>query len=151
MKIAIISDSHDVYNTLWEEKWKECKYCFHVGDFITNENYQKFVEWFGQDKFFAVQGNLDEKISNKLSKMQMVDLHDYRFCLIHNKAFAEDWMLKDVNFLISGHTHCYQESKFDNIYCINPGSIGDDRGHGKSFVILTIEDNGDWKTEKIQV
>lgn len=149
MKIAIIADSHGIYRKEWEKKWQECEYCIHLGDFLTQENYDSFENYFGTDHFVAVKGNMDKELTTNLPKTRKIVISNLKICLIHNKAFLSDEDMQDVDLILAGHSHHYEELTVLGLHFLNPGTIGEDRGNGKSFVILDVDENGNYDISKI--
>ena len=120
MRIGIISDTHGIFREQWKDILLTCDSIFHLGDVNTQKCYERF-EKLGKP-FYAVRGNCDYgEFAKYLPVVMKTPFKGKLFCLAHKKEDLP-FDLTDCDFIICGHTHCYQNDElFGKVY-LNPGS-----------------------------
>lgn len=131
IKVAIISDTHDVLRDEVVEELKKCDYIIHAGDITKQEildNLQAITIT------YVVKGNNDKL---DLNEEEYFNIGNYKFYLVHKINEP-----KDVDFYIYGHSHklaCYQKRK--TMY-LNPGSCGRKRfSLPLTYIMLSLYDS----------
>lgn len=157
-RIGVISDTHGLLRQEVEEELKSCEIILHAGDIGKLEILTRLQ---AITDTYAVLGNVDQvcadqfRISTngdlaKLSEELEIELFGFHIYMIHNKKqIRKD--LSGVDIVIYGHSHKYEESSYDHITWLNPGSCGPRRFRlPVTMMILTLyPENHQWKTEKI--
>lgn len=146
MKIGIISDTHGIFREDWMPYFAECDCLLHAGDINTSHCYEKFQSL--GIPVYMVRGNCDHgAFAEFLPEFMRVPLNGKMFFLVHNRADLP-FDLTDADFVIYGHTHCFEHyDRYGKIF-INPGSAGESRGDSKSMVILELTDT-DYSLKRI--
>ncbi len=147
MKIAIISDTHSLLRPEVEEKLKDCDYILHGGDIATRETFESIS---AIAPAYFVRGNADKDWAEDIPKELEIELSGYNFYMVHNiKHIRHD--LSDVDFVIYGHSHKYENREKDGITYLNPGSCGPRRfTQPVTFMLMTIE-KGSYSIEKVDI
>lgn len=137
MRIAILSDTHDVMRPEILEGIKGCDAILHAGDICSEEVMDQLR---ALAPIYAVRGNNDFGWARSLSRTLSFQFEQLRFFMVHNSRDVPfDLKLTDV--IIFGHTHRYYEDVEDGILWLNPGSAGWARYKNElSYVIMTIEE-----------
>ncbi len=146
MKIALISDTHGVFRPEWKNTFRKCDMVIHAGDFTSERIYDSFNEL--GVPFYCVRGNCD------YGKEFAEYLHDFiavpaagRLIYVAHCRYDIPGDITDADFIVTGHTHYHEHyDQFGKIF-INPGSAGNDRGDGKHFALLTLNDDGSYAVE----
>ncbi len=132
IKIAIISDTHNVLRHEVIEELKTCDYIIHAGDIVKQEILEQLQTI---TKVIVVKGNNDQL---DLPEECFFEISGYRFYLIHQKGKHQD-----VDFYIYGHSHQYACYREGNVQYINPGSCGRKRfSLPLTYVLLIMKENG---------
>ncbi|MFR7591323.1 MAG: metallophosphoesterase family protein [Longibaculum sp.] len=131
IKIAIISDTHNVLRHEVIEDLKACDYIIHAGDIMKQEILEQLQTI---TKMIVVKGNNDQL---DLPEECFFEIGGYRFYLIHQKGKHQD-----VDFYIYGHSHQYACYREGNVQYINPGSCGRKRfSLPLTYVLLIMKEN----------
>lgn len=147
MKIAIISDSHNIKSAVQAVKpyITDCDMVLHLGDGAANIN-DVTTEFKGES--YAVKGNCDfnfeypnERIIEVLDrKILMCHGHHYNVKIELNTLFYRAKEL-GVDVALFGHSHLCTIEKYDGILLMNPGSIFSGAGIvQKSLGYIEIEE-----------
>lgn len=150
-RIGIISDTHGLLRPEVEETLQGCEAILHGGDVNKPEIIEKLNRI---APTYVVRGNNDKEWAGKLPETLTVSLCGIRFYMVHNKKYIpkreED--LKDVDIIVYGHSHKYEEKQENGRLLLNPGSCGPRRfTQPITFVVLAVEDDGAYKVEKVEV
>ncbi len=162
MKIAICSDSHDRMDKILKFVDfvinKKVNLVIHLGDFVA-----PFTFKFGFNKlkehnisFLGIFGNNDGEVFGLLKTCYgeiykppyFCEIFNKKFLLMHEPYFVENLSLKDVDYILYGHTHKQDIRKKENYTIINPGELCGYLTKKANFVILDLENN---KIEKVEV
>jgi putative phosphoesterase len=144
MKIGIISDTHDHIPASVYEAFSNVEQIIHAGD-IGKENIITELSTIAPVK--AVYGNMDSyPLVSRYRRIDFFNIHRYAFCLTHiiasHKAFSYELfkMNRKVDVVIHGHTHLPDNTKFNDILFINPGSASRPKsGSNASVGILNVD------------
>ena len=119
-RIAVISDTHGLLRPEVVEVLRECETIFHAGDFDRPDILERLQEIC---PVRGVRGNVDREWAEALPEELECTLYGFRFYMIHNrKKMRKD--LTDIEIVIYGHSHKYQEHWEENTRYLNPGSCG---------------------------
>ncbi|MGL5085576.1 MAG: metallophosphoesterase [Clostridium sp.] len=146
MKIAIISDSHNIKSAVQAVKpyISDCDMVLHLGDGAANIK-DVTSEFNGES--YAVKGNCDfnvdypnERIVEVLDrKILMCHGHRYNVKMELNTLFYRAKEL-GVDIALFGHSHLCTIEKHDGILLLNPGSIFSGEGAiRRSLAYIEIE------------
>ncbi len=142
MKIAILSDSHkkpdltkDAVDML---KSKGADYLIHAGDIEIKENLEilknsnlVYVSVFGNNDYNLVKYQNEYNIFQEPYYFKIKDL---KFKLMHLPFY----MTPDVDIIIFGHTHHFEENYTNKTLYINPGEICARKKNLTECVLLTV-------------
>ncbi len=153
MIIGLISDTHnDVELTKKAidifKSWN-VEFVIHSGDLTS----PKIIELFQDLKCKFVLGNCDidiELINEKSTKCGFgiveqscdIKIGEKHFLIIHGNEvpiFREAVASGKYDYIIKGHTHCFENYVSNNVRIINPGSLFGTEEH--SIVILQTDDD----------
>lgn len=147
MKIAVISDSHDIKSAIQDVKSyiTDSDMVLHLGDGAAN--IKEITSEF-KGEVYAVRGNCDfqaeypnERVIEVLDKkILMCHGHHYNVKMELNSIFYRGKEL-GVDVVLFGHSHLCIIEKQDGLILMNPGSIA--RGTGilrRSIGYLEIEE-----------
>lgn len=123
-KAAVISDTHGILRDEVIKIIKDCDVILHGGDFDSRKVLED-LEQTGK-KLYAVRGNNDWDLGDKLPPFLDFTLYGLHFYMVHNKIeIPED--LSDIDVMIYGHSHKYEERHENGRLILNPGSCGRER------------------------
>lgn len=135
-RIAIMSDTHGLLRPEIEYQLNSCELIMHAGDVGKPAILESLREI---APVYAVRGNVDRDWSMELPEELEIDLYGFGIYMIHNKSqMTTD--LSDVDFVIYGHSHKYEEKVIDSVTYLNPGSCGPRRFRLPiTMMILTLD------------
>ncbi len=153
MRVAVISDTHDMLRPEVMEQIRLSDAVIHAGDISSAkivEQIQK--EMRNPNAFYAVSGNADEKWATEedLPKQKSIKLEKLKIVIVHNrKQLTID--PGDTQMVIFGHSHRYLAEEKDGIFWLNPGCCGKRRFNQEvSMAVLKIK-GGEWELQKIVI
>lgn len=140
MKIVVVSDNHgnrEVLNKILNDN-QDAHYYFHLGDSEMDAN-----DLF---PFACVKGNIDYDYNLPYDKV--VDVLNHSFFLCHGNSYSLEYNLlaragkmNDCDFVLFGHSHCFEDIVVDGVRLINPGSCSRPKdGFNPSYAIINIDD-----------
>jgi len=152
MKILVFSDSHgnslQMIKALSQHK-NEIDYIIHLGDYCTDIRYIENIS--GITPVLAVVGNNDHYMAkNEYPEEKIIEIGGVNFLLAHGhkqavkqgtNVLAALAKSKNCTAALFGHTHIPYCGKENDIYLLNPGSIGYPSAKGYTYGIITIENN----------
>lgn len=122
MKIAVISDTHNLLHPEVVRIIEDCDCVIHAGDFCSEKTYNELKNIQNTDKlFFAVRGNND-KWTEELPESIRFELCGTSFFVTHKKNGIPMDTMEDI--IIFGHSHRYSEEDKGKQLFLNPGSCG---------------------------
>lgn len=152
MKILVFSDSHGNSQQMIKalsQHINETDYIIHLGDHCTDVRYIENIS--GITPVLAVVGNNDHYMAkNEYPEEKIIEISGINFFLTHGHkqavkhgtnvliALAKG---KKCNVALFGHTHIPYCGKENDLYILNPGSIGYPSAKGYTYGIITIENN----------
>ncbi len=138
-KIGVISDTHGLLRPEVLEILRECEVILHGGDI----NKQKILDELEEiAPVHVVRGNNDKEWAAALPESLNIELFGLKIFMVHNKKMIPA-NLQDVDLIIYGHSHRYEEKNIDGICYLNPGSCGPRRfTQPITLAVLTVEKGG---------
>ena len=120
VRIAVISDTHNLLRPEISDKAKTCDLILHAGDIARPQTLSALEEI---APVYAVCGNADRELAQILPKEREFEISGFRFYMIHNKKQMRT-DLTGIDFVIFGHSHKYEVTAENGRTCLNPGSCG---------------------------
>lgn len=147
MKLAILSDTHNLLRPQVLEAIRGCDAILHGGDCSS----QSVLDTLGQmAPLYVVRGNNDKEWADQLPHDLQVTLAGKTFYMVHKKAeIPQD--LPGVDVVIFGHSHKYLQEEKDGILYLNPGSCGPRRFHQEITLARMEIQDGEISIEKILI
>lgn len=106
------------------ENLRDCDYIIHAGDIGDNNILEKLQSI---TKTFAVKGNNDRKgLVKDLPEYIEIEMDETLIYVVHNKEDIPS-ELREIDLVIYGHSHKYENENKDGIIYLNPGSCGKKR------------------------
>ncbi len=150
-KVIVLSDSHGAFGDLYDVilKHKDNAHCFiHLGDGY--KEVDELKAFFPDIKLYFVRGNCDFSaidspftdtlfIGGKKIIFTHGHLYHVKYSLSELTSFAHQ---NHADIILYGHTHLKCQFYEDNLYVMNPGSLGHPREGRKSYGIIDISDAG---------
>ena len=152
LKIAVLSDTHDVLHPEVLSLLPGCDAILHAGDVCGQSVLDRLARI---APLYAVRGNNDWSLDRRLRDSRAFMIEATRFFMVHNRADALREMRprspKDFDVVVFGHSHRYYEEREDGVLWLNPGSCGRRRFGGTlSFAWLTV-DGKDVTVERVDL
>ncbi|MDO5522222.1 MAG: metallophosphoesterase family protein [bacterium] len=144
-RVAILSDTHGLLRDEVKEELKKSDFILHAGDINTQAIVDEMRSY---APLYIVRGNNDKEWAAELPESLSVTLEGVRFFMIHNKKqIPRD--LTEVDVIVYGHSHKYEEKEENGVFMLNPGSCGKRRFDLEiTMAVMTISD-GNYSIEKI--
>lgn len=147
-RIGIISDTHGLLRPEVREALMDCEIILHGGDINSSE---VLDELNGIASTYAVRGNCDKNWGKYLPETFSIELYGVRFFMVHNRKHIPI-SLDNVDIVIYGHSHKYEEKYEGGRLMLNPGSCGPRRFTLPiTFAILEIEDDRSLRVNKKEI
>lgn len=147
-KIGIVSDTHGLLRPEVVECLQGCEQIFHGGDI----NKQSILDELGKiAPVSVVRGNNDKEWAEYIPETLTAEAGGLRIFMVHNKKdIPKD--LADIDLVIFGHSHKYEDKEINGIRYLNPGSCGLRRFHQEiTLAILTVQEDGSYQIEKVLI
>lgn len=150
MRIAVISDTHDV---LREEVLKQIRMAdavIHAGDVSSPDIVEQIRANLQKDAgFYLVRGNADGAWAKELPETLEFTFEQIRIFVVHDrkKAVIPD----DCDIVICGHTHKFQAETMDGRLFLNPGGCGRRRFRLELTMAVLYIEGKTWRAEKISL
>ena len=152
MRVAIISDTHNLLRPEVIERLQGCDHILHGGDISSQAVLDRLTSI---APIKVVRGNNDKEWAEYLPENMDFELEGIRFYMTHKKKdLPKD--LSPYDIVIIGHSHQYMDSWLDfpdghRTLLLNPGSCGPRRFYQPiTMAILTIKADG-WMVERIEI
>lgn len=147
-RIGIISDTHGLLRPEVAEGLQGCEAILHGGDISSPDILDKLNQI---APTYAVRGNNDKEWAKDLPETLSLSLYGISFFMVHNKKYIPK-DLKNIDIIVYGHSHKYEEKVVGGQFMLNPGSCGPRRfTHPITFAVLEIADDGSYQIEKIEI
>ena len=148
IKIGVLSDTHGLLRPEVMDQLQGCSAILHGGDI----NKQEILDRLGEiAPVYVVRGNNDKEWAEYIPDTQMEEVCGLRIFMVHNKKYIPGDLV-DVDLVIYGHSHRYDEKVVDGIRFLNPGSCGPRRFHQEiTMAILHIREDKTYDIQKILI
>lgn len=147
-KIGIISDTHGLLRPEVIEVLKGCEAVLHGGDINSSRILEELN---GIAPTYAVRGNNDKEWAKDLPETLLIELFGIRFFMVHNKKYIPK-SLKDIDIIVYGHSHKYEEKNEHGILRLNPGSCGPRRfTQPITFAVVAVGEDGSYRVERTEI
>ena len=140
-RIGLISDTHGILRKEVIEILKGFDLIIHAGDVGKIEVLEELKNI---SDVVAVKGNCDkDKSLENLPFSEIINIDNTNIYIIHDiKTIDIDLKREDINIVVYGHSHKYNNYEKDGIIYINPGGAGRKRFNLPiTIAILEIENN----------
>ena len=145
IRVAIMADTHGVLRPEVERILETCDVIVHAGDFDNQMLYHKLNV---DQPLYAVRGNNDRGWSGGLGQVNRFEIGGVKFIMAHERVDIPS-VLKDIQVVIFGHSHMYDQQEISGRLWLNPGSCGYKRFTlPLSMAVMTIED-GTYEVETV--
>lgn len=145
MKIAVISDTHNVVREDVLSYLEDCDYIIHAGDVCKKEVIEQLNEI---TKTFVVSGNND-KIDGLPHDLE-IELGEFLIYVVHDKKDIPK-NVDNIDVIIYGHSHKYEYELREGVIYLNPGACGRRRfSLPLTMAMLYIKDDN-IEVEKIEL
>ncbi len=150
MRIAVLSDTHDVLREEVLEQIRLADAVIHAGDVSKPEIVDRIKANLKRDAhLYLVRGNADGDWAKKIPDILEFQLEHLLFFVVHNRKKAV--IPENSDIIIFGHTHKFQAETADGRLWLNPGACGRRRFRSElSMAVLQIEGKR-WQIEKIRI
>ena len=141
MKIAVLSDTHNLIRPEVLDRLRGCGAILHGGDISRQDILDRLEEL---APVHAVRGNNDGEWAARLPLRAEFELAGLRFCMAHKKKdLPADLSACDI--AVCGHTHKPAIYRRNGVLAVNPGSLSYPRQNGRrpSYAVLTMQQGGD--------
>lgn len=147
-RIGIISDTHGLLRKEVLEILQNCEVILHGGDIDKQEILDKLNKI---APVYVVRGNNDKEWAEDLPETLSIELYGVRFFMVHNKKMIPK-DTSDIDIIIYGHSHKYEEKYSSQQLRLNPGSCGPGRFHlPVTMAVLEISEDHSFHVEKIDI
>lgn len=145
--ISILSDTHGLLREEVKQQLKSSDIIIHAGDINTEAIVDELRSY---APLYIVRGNNDKEWASELPTSLLITIEEVRIFIVHNKKdIPED--LKDVDLIVYGHSHKYDDREVDGIRMFNPGSCGKRRFDLEITMAHMIVDKSLFNIEKITI
>ena len=147
-RIGIISDTHGLLRPEVTEVLCGCDAILHGGDI----NSAKILEELKAiAPVYAVRGNNDKEWAAHLPETLSLELYGVRFFMVHNKKYIPK-DIENVDVIIYGHSHKYEEKSSGGQLLLNPGSCGPRRfTQPITLAVLEIAKNHSFQVKRMEI
>ena len=147
-RIGILSDTHGLLRPEVQEALQGCSAILHAGDIGGSEILEQLA---AIAPVTAVRGNTDGAWAEELPASVQVTLGGVRFFMTHKPADVPEG-LEDIDVIVCGHTHRYEEKTRRGRLFLNPGSCGKRRfGMPATMAVLTAAEDGSPRVRRIDL
>ncbi|MCH5262110.1 MAG: metallophosphoesterase family protein [Lachnospiraceae bacterium] len=147
-RIGIISDTHGLLRPEVVQALQGCEAILHGGD-INSAKILDEVKKIAPT--YVVRGNNDKEWASELPETVSPKLYGLRFFMVHNKRFIPQ-DLADIDIVVYGHSHKYEEKYVDGTLLLNPGSCGPRRfTQPITFAVLEVEEDCSFQVRKVEI
>lgn len=147
-KIGVISDTHGLLRTEVLNVLSDCEIILHGGDVNSREILDRLNQI---APTYTVRGNNDKEWAKDLPEQLLLEFYGLRFFMVHNKkAIPKD--TSDIDIIIYGHSHRYEEKYIGQQLWLNPGSCGSQRWRlPVTMAVLEVSEDGCYYVKKVEI
>nr|WP_294486090.1 metallophosphoesterase family protein [uncultured Anaerosporobacter sp.] len=145
--ISILSDTHGLLREEVKQQLKNSDIIIHAGDINTQGIVYELRSF---APLYIVRGNNDKEWASELPTSLLITIEEVRIFIVHNKKdIPKD--LSDVDLIVHGHSHKYDDKEVDGVRMFNPGSCGKRRFDLEITMANMIVDGSSFHIEKITI
>ena len=145
--ISILSDTHGLLREEVKQQLKSSDIIIHAGDINTGAIVDELRSY---APLYIVRGNNDKEWASELPTSLLITIEEVRIFIVHNKKdIPKD--LTDVDLIVYGHSHKYDDKEVDGVRMFNPGSCGKRRFDQEITMAHMIVDKSSFNIEKITI
>ena len=144
-KVLIISDTHGLLRDEVKAKLPEVDFVIHAGDINTPAVLQYLNE---HSELFIIRGNNDKEWACNLPQIITITIEGIQILLVHRKEDIPK-KLTNIDVVIYGHSHKYDDKIINGALWLNPGSCGKRRFNLPMSMCQMWIDGKHYKYEKI--
>lgn len=145
--ISILSDTHGLLREEVKQQLKNSEIIIHAGDINTQAIVNEMKSF---APLYIVRGNNDKEWASELPSSLLITIEEVRIYVVHNKKdIPKD--LSDVDLIIYGHSHKYDDKEVNEVRMFNPGSCGKRRFDLEITMAKMIVDKSSFHIEKITI
>ena len=145
--ISILSDTHGLLREEVKEQLKNSDIIIHAGDINTRAIVDELRSY---APLYIVRGNNDKEWASELPTSLLITIEEVRIFIVHNKKdIPKD--LTDVDLIVYGHSHKYDDKEVNGVRMFNPGSCGKRRFDLEITMATMIVDKSSFNIEKITI
>lgn len=145
--ISILSDTHGLLREEVKQQLKNSDIIIHAGDINTQTIVDELRSY---APLYIVRGNNDKEWASELPTSLLITIEEVRIFIVHNKKdIPKD--LSDVDLVVYGHSHKYDDKEVDGVRMFNPGSCGKRRFDLEITMANMIVDGSSFHIEKIMI
>ena len=153
-RIGVLSDTHGLLRPEVLEHLRGCEAILHGGDINRQEILDRLEEI---APVYVVRGNNDKEWAEKIPETLRLEFYGVKIFMIHNKKqipknlscqvpegkLRGEVLFGDVDVVIYGHSHRYEEKCERGMLWLNPGSCGPRRfSQPVTMAVLEIDEAG---------
>jgi putative phosphoesterase len=148
LRVGVISDTHGNLTDAALRALAGTDAIIHAGDIESGRGSSRYVldQLRAIAPVTAVRGNGDNAgDEGLLDTVANVRLGGARFLVGHKRGpltAGIDLLAAGVDVVVTGHSHKANIERTGGVLYVNPGTAGDDRGHGLSIAIVTVAPDG---------
>lgn len=148
-RIGVISDTHGLLRNEVKDILRTCQVILHGGDIDKPEILDELKKI---GDLYVVRGNNDKEWAGEIPQQLRVDLFGLRIFMVHKKKHLPE-NLGDVDLIVYGHSHKYEELREGCRLRLNPGSCGPRRFQQPitMAVVETEAGSGTCTVERIEI
>ncbi len=146
-RIIILSDTHGLLRQEVKTLLAGADYILHAGD-INTPAIVDTLHTYGES--YIVRGNNDKEWAHSLPHSLTFTIEHVRFFLVHDKKDIPK-NLTNIDVVVYGHSHKYEESMRDGVLWLNPGSCGKRRFHQEITLCYMEVKQGQYYVEKFLI
>ena len=145
--ISILSDTHGLLREEVKQQLKNSDIIIHAGDINTEAIVDELRSY---APLYIVRGNNDKEWASELPTSLLITIEEVQIFIVHNKKdIPKD--LTDVDLIVYGHSHKYDDKEVDGVRMFNPGSCGKRRFDLEITMANMIVDKSSFNIEKITI
>lgn len=138
-RIGVLSDTHGLLRPEVLEYLQGCEAILHGGDINRQEILDRLEKI---APVYVVRGNNDKGWAEEIPEMLRLEFYGVKIFMIHNKKHMPK-NLSDIDVVVYGHSHRYEEKSEGGMLWLNPGSCGPRRfSQPITMAVLEIEEAG---------
>ena len=157
MKIVVISDTHGYFNNCIEFlQTSDYDKVVHLGDCVEDA---EDISYIIEKELIYVAGNNDYKSTAPLHKV--IEVSGIRILLTHghvesvkrsgHKRIYEMAVSNEIDIVLFGHTHIFENTVYNGIKILNPGSPTYPNNGISTIGMLEIDEDGNSTFESIEL